>query len=188
MIRAFLAFDISEEVRQSLWTFLEPITSQTKGIKWVEPQNYHVTLKFFGTIDEMKMLEPISKVIEENIKTTRPVSLACKGIGCFPKWDAPRVVWAGLEGEAQSLLDLQKGLEGAFEKLGFPKENREFRMHLTLARIKVLPKEKGWLQRLESAATQNFGRTVVDHLILYKSQLTKAGSIYTAVEEFRFPT
>ena len=55
MIRSFLAFDISEEVKKSLGSLVETIKSQSKEVKWVEPQNFHVTLKFFGNIDEEKL-------------------------------------------------------------------------------------------------------------------------------------
>lgn len=183
MIRAFLAFDISSEVKNNLGTFLSPITKESKEIKWVDPQNYHVTLKFFGNIDEAKMVNSISKIVEENISSMKPVTFSCEGIGCFPQWQRPKVIWAGLRGEKEGLIGLQKNLEVAFEKLDFPKEDRDFKMHLTLARIKSLPKERGWLKNLEVASAQKFGEIVVDHVTLYKSQLTKEGPVYTAVKD-----
>lgn len=188
MIRAFLALDIPKEVKNNLGTFLEPIFKQSPGVKWVDPENYHVTLKFFGDIDEEKMVPAISKIMAENVSATKAVSLVCEEIGCFPSWQRPRIIWAGLKGETQTLIDLQKNLGVAFETLGFSKEDREFKLHLTLARIKSLPKERGWLENLEAATAQTFGKIVVDHVTLYKSQLTKGGPVYTAVKEFRFPT
>lgn len=188
MIRAFLAFDISEEVKKNLASFMEPLRSQTAGVKWVEPQNLHVTIKFFGNIDEEKILPAIQKTIEENCGDGKPVTLTCEGIGCFPTWHAPRIIWAGLKGETQSLITFQSQLEEAFAKLGFEKENREFKMHLTLGRIKGPLKNRNWLRTLETLATQDFGRTAIDHLTLYKSQLTKGGPIYTSLKEFLFHT
>lgn len=188
MIRAFLAFDIPKEVKNNLETFLEPIFRRSPGVKWVDPKNYHVTLKFFGNIDEEKMVPAISTIVAENVSAMKAVSLVCEEIGCFPSWQRPRVIWAGLKGETQTLIDLKKNLEVAFETLGFPKEDREFKLHLTLARIKSLSKERGWLENLEVAPVKTFGEVVVDHVTLYKSQLTKGGPVYTAVGEFRFPT
>lgn len=186
MIRVFLAFDISEEVKKSLSHFMEPLRRQSSGVKWVEPQNIHVTVKFFGNVDEEKILPAIQKTIEENCGDGKPVTLTCEGIGCFPSWQRPRVIWAGLKGGVQDLMDLQRRLEGSFETLGFPKEDRDFKTHLTLARIKFLPKERGWLKTLEAMPERVFGKVVIDHLTLYKSQLTKRGPIYTSLKEFPF--
>lgn len=185
MIRAFLAFDISDEVKQALASFIEPLVNQTRGVKWVEPKNYHVTAKFFGSIDEEKMLPSIQKTIEENLGEAQPVTLFCEGIGAFPRWEYPKVIWAGLKGEAEGLIALQKNLETAFEKLGFPKENREFNLHLTLARVKNLKRPTAWIRDLERMVATKFGTVTVDHLTLYKSQLTKVGSIYTKIRVFK---
>lgn len=184
MIRTFLAFDISDEVKQALANFIEPLVNQTRGVKWIEPKNYHVTLKFFGSIDETKMAPAIQKTVEENLGEAQPVTLFCEGIGAFPRWEYPKVIWTGLKGEAEGLIALQKNLEIAFEKLGFPKENREFKLHLTLARVKSLQGPAAWIRDLERMVATKFGTVTVDHLTLYKSQLTKAGSIYTALKTF----
>lgn len=186
MTRMFLAMDISDAVKKNLGDFTEGFRAKTKGVKWVEPANYHVTFKFFGNVDEEKTRPKIEKIIEENVKAVSPVSLACIGIGCFPKWELPRVIWAGLQGEAESLLDLQRKLEEDFEPLGFPRENREFKLHLTLARMKGPLGDRAWLKTLEGLAQQAFGEVLADHLTLYKSQLTKAGPIYTALKQFPF--
>jgi len=186
MIRAFLAFDISEEVKKSLGALVETLRSQAKEVKWAEPKNFHVTVKFFGNVDEEKLLESISTVVGKNTVGLKPVSLSCVGIGCFPKWQYPRVIWAGLMGESQGLIHLQKSLEASFETLGFPKEGREFKLHLTLGRVRVMPRNASWIKTLEAMKGKKFGETIVDHLTLYKSVLTKQGPIYTAVKEFKF--
>ena len=188
MIRAFLAFDISEEIKKNLLNFVTPIRPQAKNIKWMEPKNYHVTLKFFGNIDEQKSVPAIEKIVKANLVDLLPIKLRCEGIGCFPKWERPKVIWADLKGEAQNLIALQNRLENDFEKLGFPKEDREFTLHLTLARIKAHPKKPGWLSILKASPQTQFGQLSVDHLTLYKSLLTKEGAVYTALKSFSFST
>lgn len=188
VIRAFLALDISEEVKKNLGAFAEPIAKHTTGVKWVKPENFHVTVKFFGDVDEEKMLPRVEKVVQENLRAVQSTTLRCAGIGCFPKWQYPRVIWAGLSGEMQGLIDLQKKLESAFEKLGFASEPREFQLHLTLARIKGHLADRSWLKPLEEAVQTPFGTTLVGHLTLYKSVLTKIGPVYTAVRQFPFST
>ena len=187
MIRTFLAFDISEEVQKNLGILIETIRPQSKEVKWFEPGNFHVTSKFFGNTEE-DQLGPIGSLIEKELVGFKTVRLKCVGIGCFPKWQYPKVIWAGLRGETQGLIDLQKKLEESFVPLGFPKENREFKLHLTLGRVRIQPKSDGWVKTLEGLNEKLFGETVVDHLTLYKSELTKKGPIYTAIREFRCRT
>jgi len=186
MIRAFLAFNIPEEIKKNLNQFITPFQSQQKGVRWIRLQNYHVTLKFFDSIDETTMLEPLSKIIEEQLAAFKPVELTCEGLGCFPIWARPKVIWADLKGERASLIHLQKNLEESFSKLGFPREERAFKVHLTLARIRSLPKERGWLKSLEALPPQTFGKFIVDRLTFYKSVLTKEGPVYTSLKEFPF--
>lgn len=193
MIRLFLAFDISDEVKKNLGALVETLRPQSLsfqagGVKWVDPKNFHVTLKFFGSVEEEEQLPAVQKVIEKNTAVFKPVALTCEGLSAFPDWRTPRVIWAGLKGEGRPLIELQKKLEEDFETLGFKKENREFALHLTLARIKVLPRQRSWLETLQAMPTKNYGAVVVDHLTLYKSTLTKAGPIYTAIQPFRFST
>lgn len=186
MIRSFLAFDISEEVRKSLGGLIETLRSQTKEVKWVKPENFHVTAKFFGNIDEDKMIPLIQEVVEKNIKGVDPVLLSCQGVGAFPTWQRPRVFWADLKGESASLIQLQKNLEGGFERMGFPKEDREFKMHLTIGRLTGRPKYASWMGVLEKMRDVVFGHVRIDHLTLYKSQLTKQGPVYTPLSRFDF--
>lgn len=188
MIRSFLAFDISEEIKKSLGGLITTIRSQTEGVKWVKPENFHVTAKFFGNIDEEKMIPLIQEVVEKNIKGVEPVLLSCQGVGAFPTWQRPRVLWAGLKGESASLIQLQKSLDEGFSKIGFSKEDREFKMHLTMGRLTGRPKYASWMGTLEKMRDSVFGQVGIDHLTLYKSQLTKQGPIYTPLNRFYFST
>ena len=95
MTRTFLAFDISDEVKKNLGALIETIKLQSKEAKWIVPKNFHVTLKFFGNVDEAT-LSKITGIVEGAVQGAKPVLLHCVGIGAFPKWESPRVLWAGL--------------------------------------------------------------------------------------------
>lgn len=177
MIRAFLAFDIPAKVKKNLGTLIETLRPQSAGVKWVEPQNFHVTLKFFGNIDEGKMLSGIEAKIQQEVAAQKTSRFLCEGIGAFPSFRNPRVIWAGLTGDVAGMIDLTK-------RLG--RLQRDFTPHLTLARIKGSIRDKAWLVALEKMPPKVYGEVVVDHLTLYKSTLTKQGPIYTALNEFPF--
>lgn len=177
MIRAFLAFDIPDAVKKSLGKLVATLRPQSAGVTWVEPKNFHVTLKFFGNIDEGKMLSPLEVKIQQEVAVQKSTRLLCQGIGAFPSFRDPRVIWAGLSGDTTRIIDLTKRLGEA---------KRDFTPHLTLARIKGSIKDKAWLAALERLPKEVYGEVVVDHLTLYKSTLTKEGPIYTALKEFPF--
>lgn len=174
-IRVFLAFDISEEIKKNLGVLIETLRSQAKEVKWVDPQNFHGTVKFYGEVDEEKSLPQIEKNIQEKAAGLKPVTLTCQGIGAFPKWESPRVLWAGLVGEVSSLIQLQKELGADYEGL-----------HITIARAKSKPAFTSWMRPLAAMSARVFGEMRIDHLTLYKSELTKGGPIYTSLKEFPF--
>lgn len=186
VIRAFLAFDISEEVQKKLGGLVESLRHQARGVKWTKPENFHVTLKFFGDVDEAVQRPAIEAMVANRVQSLRTAHLTCVGIGAFPDWRVPKVIWAGLKGDCPSLFDFQRGLEEDFLKMGFPKENRVFRLHLTFGRVRFKPRDAAWVHTLEAMRETHFGRSVVDSVTLYKSQLTKEGSVYTALREFKF--
>lgn len=186
-IRSFLAFDLSKEIKENVGVLIQKLSSQAKGVKWTEPEQLHVTLKFLGSIDVNVQLESIGKCIDSQVQKVQSVSVECRGLGCFPKWENPKVLWVGLKGDLKPLNWLQQNLEEAFEKIGFPKEERAFQLHLTLGRVKFLEEDPHWLKTMQAfPETESFGSCLIDHVTLYKSQLTKRGSIYTALKEFPF--
>ncbi len=179
--RAFIAIDLSENVRSSLGEVQEVLKLQGFRVKWIRPPNIHLTLKFLGNID----VADVSKIVGAMIgaaKDCAVVSLAAKGIGVFPDVRRPRVIWAGLSGQVEMLLDLQQSLDGHLADLGFPKETRGFRAHLTLGRVKG----KINSDRLKAAMIESEGFESkpfdVNRIILFKSELRPGGAVYTQVQ------
>jgi 2'-5' RNA ligase len=134
-----------------------------------------------GNINKIDV-EKIGKVIFESTKEYSPLKLAAKGVGVFPGIKRPRIIWIGITGQIDLLMEMQKTLDKRLETIGFPKERRPFRGHLTIGRIKgkVDP------QRL-IAAIKEFGEFesetfIANKLILFKSELNPSGSIYTKLK------
>jgi len=185
-IRSFLAFDLTDEIKQGLGQIIGLLSSKTKEVKWVQPQLMHCTMKFFGDVEEDRLAGDISRVIEETIRNQAPIHLKGVGIGVFPNWRYPRVIWAGLTGEVEAAIALHERLESAFEPFGLKRDDRQFRLHLTLGRAKSPLKNCSALVTLvEKLVGKEFGEFDVDHLTLYKSVLTREGPIYTALREFK---
>ena len=184
-IRSFLAFDLTDEIKKELGGLITLLAPKAKGIKWVEPSLMHCTMKFFGDVEEDLLLGDLSRTIEDTVRHQSPINLKGVGVGVFPNWRYPRVIWAGLTGEVEAAIALHERLETVFEPFGLERDDRAFRLHLTLGRTKSALKNSGPLVSLvEKLVDREFGEFTIDHLTLYKSVLTREGPIYTSLKTF----
>lgn len=181
-IRAFIAIELPVKIVFSISQIQERIATYGFKIRWIRPENIHLTLKFLGDIKTAD-IDKIGGVMDESVRGHAPISLKAKGIGVFPGIKRPRVIWTGVSGEVNQLFGLQKRLEDNLDGLGFPKENRPFKAHLTFGRVKNRLDPK----RLGDALSEFIGfeseEFVADRVILYKSDLKPAGAVYTKLVE-----
>lgn len=185
-IRAFLAMDPPPEVLRRIVDIQEVLKKTLRGsISWVRPEGIHLTLKFFGDM-AAEDLQPISEVVSGQAAGMRPLHLNIKGLGVFPGIRRPRVLWLGVGGEVARLIALQGVLDQGFETCGIKKEERPFRAHLTLARIKSPQELSGLDKVLEEKEAESAGSFEAKGLILFKSDLTPKGAIYTVLADFPF--
>jgi 2'-5' RNA ligase len=184
--RTFLAIDPPEAVRREIGRIQEQLKRTIQGmIRWVRPGGIHLTLKFFGDITGVDITR-ISDAVKPEAAMAAPLELQVKTIGAFPDLNRPRVIWLGMAGDVDRLLALQNALDRRFVALGFPKEDRPFRAHLTLGRIKTPKGLSGLAQAVEQGAATEAGSFQAAGLILFKSDLKPAGAVYTKLAEFPF--
>jgi len=162
----------------------EDLKLSQADVRWVNPEKIHLTLKFFGNIDESR-IEPIVKSIEGPIQNTSPFSLKVRGVGAFPHLKNPRVIWMGLVDGKEVLVHIQKQLERELEKIGFEPEERAFHPHLTLGRMKSNKGRSELVGRMERRKEEEFGDFGVERVILFKSDLRPTGPIYTHLRELK---
>jgi RNA 2',3'-cyclic 3'-phosphodiesterase len=155
-------------------------------IQWVRPEAMHLTLKFLGNVDEA-LLPEIERVMGEAAKGSRAFSLDVAGLGAFPDARAPRVLWTGLSGKADVLVDLAAGLDHRLERLGFSPEKKPLQPHLTLGRIKDRVREVGRALADTGVIQQSdrVGSLDVSALSLMQSDLQPSGAVYTRLAEVK---
>lgn len=182
-MRLFVALEIPSAVRQNLATLLDSFRAITKEPRWVRAENLHVTLKFLGEVGENKV-DAVRSALG-GIRSGNPVALEFRGLGFFPNEKHPRVFWAGMETSSNSKT-LAEDIEGAMEKLGIPREKREFSPHLTLARFERqrLPEALGKL--IAENQQREFGSLRTNKFHLIQSKLKPTGAEYTTVATFQF--
>ena len=176
MIRAFIAVDLDPRVIEKLCQAIGELKRLLPAVRWVSPQNFHLTLKFLGDIDECRV-EAISTALVEALCTFSRLSINAKGLGVFPDLRRPRVLWVGLAGN--DLTALAARVESALEPLGFAAQQRPFTPHMTIGRWRQYdraPKSLG--EALAGWRNREFGESKVDKVVFYQSVLKPEGATY----------
>lgn len=181
-IRAFLAIEPPEEILATASRLQEKLKRELTGkVSWTRPHGNHLTLKFFGDISQNDVAN-ICNAVRQRAAAVPPILLTVREMGVFPNPQKARVLWLGTEGEVEKLAQLQKQLEDDFARIGFPQETRPFRAHLTLGRIKFPGSVQGIGKALDKYKDFTAGEFRATELILFQSQLTPQGAVYTRLE------
>ena len=146
-------------------------------VTWVPPANLHVTVKFYGTLGA-EQVEAVRDAARRAAALVKPFGLSAHGLGVFPEVERPRVLWVGLTEGAEALVELSRRVEDASEALGFPRDGRPFRPHLTLGRIKQ--GNAGVPEWLAAHGDVDCLASAVDELVVYESRLLRTGAEYFA--------
>ena len=180
-MRVFLAVEIDENLLNKIYDVQRELMKCEAPVKYVETENLHCTLKFFGEIDDNK-LNNVIKTIENKIKNHEPFKINIKKTGVFPNERYVRVLWLGLE-DFEPFSNLQKDLDEDFVKMGFKKE-RSYTPHLTIGRVKGSRNKEELLEKLKDMGDVEIGEMDISKIVLKKSELTPVGPIYTTIKEF----
>jgi 2'-5' RNA ligase len=186
-IRCFIAIELPEEVKAALSRLQAKLKSGEFPVKWVDPYSIHLTLNFLGNVNA-DMTGPITEAIKEGTEGIPALQLEIKDLGVFPNPRRVQVVWVGVSGDIDKLLQLQKGLETNLAKLGFAPEARAFTPHLTLGRVRerASPEERQKLGELIGSTKFETEHTFnVNSLNLMRSQLTREGAIYSQISSVK---
>ncbi len=187
-IRSFIAIELPDEVVRGLTLTATYLRRRLPGsdLKWVAPGNIHVTLKFLGEVT-LSRIQDVRSTLESALSSAPPLRLGIDTPGAFPSQRAPRIVWVGLNGDVEKLASLARQVDAAMQPLGFPREDRPFTPHLTLARVRegasasTIDALRAALASAPVTAGLSFEAAAVS---LMRSQLTPGGAIYGRVAYF----
>jgi 2'-5' RNA ligase len=149
-------------------------------VSWVAPENFHVTLKFLGSVDDGRV-QGVIDALHTAVQGHAPFDLEVSGLGAFPSATRPRVLWAGLAGDIAPLAALAASVEDALDGLGFPREGRAFAPHITLGRVREPGRAPALAEALGAASDRRFGRVAIAETALMRSDLSPRGARYTVL-------
>ncbi len=176
-VRAFIAIRLPDDVIEHLRQVQSGLKKESWPVKWVEPGNIHLTLKFLGNVSR-SALDDISAAMQSAAGSYEPLMLAASGLGAFPGVRKPRVLWAGVNGDLDTLAKLHAALEEELSKLGIEKEGKKFKGHLTLGRIKGKVNPESVIDAVKRYGGSTSREFKADCLRLYQSELKPSGPIY----------
>ena len=184
MIRAFIAVDLDDPVIEKICNVVEILKPRIAEIRWLRKENLHLTLKFLGNIAEV---EPIAAALRHPVGLFSPCTIIAKGLGVFPDFRRPKILWVGLSGGP--LADLAAKIESALAPLGFVPENRVFTPHLTIGRWREGSRPaKNLRQEIDSLNDFEFGACAVRQIVLFQSVLKPEGASYSELRTIQLGT
>ncbi len=186
-MRTFIAIEIPAEIKMALSGLQTELRRAGADVSWTKPENIHLTLKFLGEIEE-RLVNEIERACIETVVEFQPFTLDLNGAGVFPNARQPRVLWAGLSGEIEKAVEIQWRLDERLMTIGFEREEKFFRPHLTIGRVKSNRKTR---ELLALADDYQLPKLIFDvkEIVMMKSELHPAGARYTTLAraEMRLP-
>lgn len=173
-MRAFIAIEIPAAVRAVLASCRGELQQLPAEASWTRAEQIHLTLRFLGDVDE-NLKSPLAAAMQKAAAGQPPFRLRLSRLGAFPNLRRPRVLWAGFEGELAAAQELQTRLDHELAVLGLPPEDKAWKPHLTLARLKTIGDPRAWAAAVERyrLPEENFEARRV---VLFRSELLPGGA------------
>ena len=182
--RLFLAIPLPGTLAQDLQAACLSLREGSANVRWVAPESMHITLQFLGDVDTDRIGE-----LEEALARVRgPVlDLQLRGLGTFPPGAQPRVVWAGVDGHVDGLRELVGAIGSALEPLGFQGEDRPFRPHVTLGRVRGVEHPSALRRAIERVGPDvDLQLPTTRSFSMFQSENGSTGPRYRALRTFEF--
>jgi 2'-5' RNA ligase len=183
--RLFIGIEAPADVKSRLADAQQKLAGLVapNAVRWVRPEQLHITLRFMGNVDVLKV-EELKYLFQQACTSFAALALRAEGIGFFPRPRSPRVIWAGVQGDVSPLTELQQAIEAAVAPFSAEPADDRFHAHLTLGRIKNIGRQDAdaLLAAAQKMSKQVFGQWVAGDVQLIRSELSPKGARYTAIQ------
>jgi len=180
-IRTFVAVEIPQEARARTAELIGRLSVADVKVKWADPQNVHLTLKFLGDVPQND-IPAVCGAVEAAVKRVEPFAIQLTGAGAFPNTRRPRTVWIGVGDGLKEMSDLHGAVDSALAELGSPKEGRRYVPHLTLGRVRRGgPGLRQLAELIQHNGDFDAGTAIVDQAVVFASELSRDGPHYSVL-------
>ena len=175
-MRIFVAIDLPDDIRARIRELMDLLRSAAPGLRWSRPEGLHITLKFAGEISEAQIEEARRGLT--GLPPAAPLPISIAGSGFFPSAKRPRAFWLGVKA-GQELPLLAAQIDAEMSRINIPTETRPYTPHLTMARADGSVNLKQLEDQLARIGQLDLGTFTAKEYFIYKSTLSRGGSIYT---------
>lgn len=186
-IRCFVAIEIPSTIKDRLAQIQDILRESIRQASWVNPKNFHLTLKFLGEV-EQSQLDTVEDAIGQVAMNHAPFALQVGGIGAFPNLTRPRVLWCGVKIGAAQINELAREINLELDWCGYPRDERTANPHLTIARIKGRQDLRPFADTFNRYEIIEDASMTVHGITLVRSQLHSKGAVYTPLKSCRLNT
>jgi 2'-5' RNA ligase len=178
-LRTFVGVDITPVIRERAVALQQNLSKTGAQVKWVEPENLHVTLLFLGEVEDREVPN-VCRAISEETQKHSSFPMTVETVGCFPNPRRPRILWIGVGQGAQELCSLHDALEAPLLNLGcYRREERKYTPHITIGRVRGDRPANDLSVALAKQASWHGGQSDVREILVLSSELTPQGPVYT---------
>ena len=182
LIRSFVALELPDHVRKSLAAIQAELQKAHADVKWISPGNIHLTLAFLGQIAP-ETARSVACRLDVIAASTLPFSFHVSGLGTLGKRNFVRVICANITAPCPTLEGLHDDVSEGMSELGFSLENRAFRPHLTLGRVRSARGLDTIKSLIDAGGDAPFGQVQVTRILLLRSDLRPGGPEYSCLHE-----
>lgn len=183
LVRCFVAVGVGGPAARALLACQRELKACGASVKWTAPEQLHLTLKFLGEV-QPATVAAAREALAPLFTREAPFTLTLSGLGAFPSPARAQVLWAGVTEGRETLTRLAAAAEAALVPAGVPAENRPFKPHLTLGRVREGGLSPALVEAVTAGRGRAFGATQVEQVVLMRSRLTPQGPVYTPLFTF----
>lgn len=181
-MRTFIAVGLTDDIRSSIAGVQSEFRKHDLDVKYIKPENIHITLKFLGEVAEDKV-DGVCENIKVSMEGFKKFNISVDSVGVFPGFKSPRVIWLGVSEGSGKLSGLNRSIEETFSSRGFEREKRIFSAHMTIGRVRSLKNVKLLARTVEGMSGLRIGRFLVEDVRIIKSDLTPEGPVYSVLKK-----
>jgi len=182
-LRLFIALPLPADIVEYLGRTIEALRATGPDVRWVDPGNVHLTVRFLGETDAA-VVPRLTALLDGVAAQLAPTTLTLDRMGAFPNLRRPNVFWVGLAGNTERLSKLARQVELGVRTLRFEKEKKGFKPHLTLGRVKRGRTVTETVSQIEAMRIEP-REVLFDQVVLFQSDLTPQGAVYTRLHTAR---
>jgi 2'-5' RNA ligase len=176
--RTFIAVELGKAVRERIVKLQDSLASAASEVKWVEPENLHVTLLFLGEVDDREV-HRVCRIAVDSASGQPGFVMTVESAGCFPNPRHPRILWVGVGQGARELIGLHDALEEPLMQMGYRREDRPYTPHITIGRVRSARSTEALANALVRQGGWQGGEVGVGELLVMGSELMPRGPVYT---------